>query len=160
MAQKFGRNKPDYKPNDVVLTTKYVFDALQLEFDLDPAHPPFQTHVPCKRYYTEADDGLAQPWEGLVWMNPPYSKPAPWVEKFIDHGNGIALLPISKSKWFGELWLSDATIMFPTEASKFATKQAFEQNGKPFSIFMPLVLVAMGETATEALQNSGLGRIR
>ena len=28
----------------------------------------------CARFYTEADDGLAQPWTGVCWMNPPYGR--------------------------------------------------------------------------------------
>jgi len=26
----------------------------------------------CARYFTEADNGLEQPWVGVCWMNPPY----------------------------------------------------------------------------------------
>ena len=28
----------------------------------------------CARYYTEADNGLGQPWQGVCWMNPPYGR--------------------------------------------------------------------------------------
>ncbi len=34
------------------------------------------------RYYTPAENGLAQPWDGeRVWCNPPYSSIEPWLEK-------------------------------------------------------------------------------
>jgi hypothetical protein len=155
-----GNNKVDYKPNDVVLTQAGIFEALGLTFDLDPAHPPFETNVPCKRYYTETDDGLTQSWEGLVWLNPPYSKPAPWVDRFIQHENGIALLPIAKSNWSSLIWTKAHAVLFPDKASTYTATKAFEQNGKPHSIFMPVAFYAMGETATQALHNSGLGRVR
>jgi phage N-6-adenine-methyltransferase len=29
----------------------------------------------CARYFTKADDGLAQEWRGVCWMNPPYGNP-------------------------------------------------------------------------------------
>lgn len=49
-------------------------------FDLDPCSgaesSPFAAAT-----YTEADDGLAQPWPGTVWVNPPYSGVADWVNK-------------------------------------------------------------------------------
>ena len=77
-------------PSDAVATTsddcytpRWVFDAMGLEFDLDVAAPPGGPwHVPAKRYYTAQDDGLAQPWDGLVWCNPPYSHFRPWAEKW------------------------------------------------------------------------------
>ena len=39
--------------------------------DLDPAsNVTAQQIVQAERYYTVQDDGLAQPWNGRVWMNP------------------------------------------------------------------------------------------
>lgn len=33
------------------------------------------------RYFTAADDGLVQRWDGVVWCNPPYEDLEPWVRK-------------------------------------------------------------------------------
>ena len=71
--------------SDDCYTPRWVFDAMGLEFDLDVAAPvggPW--HVPCKRWYTAEDDGLAQPWDGLVWCNPPYSRFRPWAERWAE----------------------------------------------------------------------------
>jgi phage N-6-adenine-methyltransferase len=37
----------------------------------------------CSRFYSPADDGLAQFWPagGALWMNPPYSAIAAWMQK-------------------------------------------------------------------------------
>ena len=43
-------------------TPKFVFDRLNLNFDLDVAAPPNgPPFVPCKNYLTQLDDGLSAP---------------------------------------------------------------------------------------------------
>ena len=94
-------------------TPKSVFDALGVTFDLDVASPPSEySAVPARNVYTIKDDGFTSPWRGFVWMNPPWSQCTPWVKKFIEHGNGIALLPAAKrSKWMSALWNSEASVL-------------------------------------------------
>lgn len=77
-------------------TSPEVFDALGVTFDLDPAAPPGGVPwIPATRHYSVADNGLTQPWHGLVWLNPPFSNPSPWVDRFIDHDNGVLLFPLN-----------------------------------------------------------------
>ncbi|MCB9415399.1 MAG: hypothetical protein H6526_08945 [Actinobacteria bacterium] len=76
--------------SDDCYTPRWVFDAMGLHFDLDVAAPPGGPwHVPCDRYYTAEDDGLTQPWDGLVWCNPPYSRYAPWAARWASHARGV-----------------------------------------------------------------------
>lgn len=30
------------------------------------------SNAKCKRFFSPAEDGLRQPWQGVCWMNPPY----------------------------------------------------------------------------------------
>jgi hypothetical protein len=64
-------------------------------FDLDPcAAPDPRPWDTAARHITEDEDGLTQPWEGRVWLNPPYSRDAiaAWLRRMAQHGNGIALI--------------------------------------------------------------------
>lgn len=70
-------------------------------FTVDVAAAPHNTK--CERYFTHADNGLAQSWAGeRVWCNPPYSRIGHWVEKaWREHqrANGIAmLLPANRTE--------------------------------------------------------------
>ena len=53
----------------------------EFKFTLDPCATP--ETAKCKRYYTEADDGLKQNWGGAsVFMNPPYGRTIKhWLKK-------------------------------------------------------------------------------
>jgi hypothetical protein len=84
--------------SDDCYTPRWVFDAMGLTFDLDVAAPPGGPwHVPAKAYYTAQDDGLSQPWRGLVWCNPPYSGFAPWADRFAAHDR-VALMGFIQSE--------------------------------------------------------------
>jgi hypothetical protein len=51
--------------------------------DLDPCSNAKRT-VPAAKHFTLKEDGLIQPWRGRIFMNPPYSKPLPWVKRLIE----------------------------------------------------------------------------
>lgn len=63
-------------------TPQDVYDALDTEFGftLDPCATP--ENAKCERYFTKEDDGLAQEWTGVVFMNPPYGRQiGRWLKK-------------------------------------------------------------------------------
>jgi phage N-6-adenine-methyltransferase len=153
---KIGNNSERDPNKDEQYTPKWLFDRMGIVFDLDVAAPiGGAPHVPARRYYTQADDGLAQSWEGLVFMNPPYSKAKPWVEKFVSHNNGIALLPTSKSQWFWNLWeVADVICVIPQNV-KFQVP-----SGEVKNIFMQVMLIGFGDQAAEVLKTAQISRIR
>ena len=150
------RQKKGKPKNDEFYTPKFIFDALGCEFDMDVASPVNnQTNVPAKTKLTENENGLETEWIGFVWMNPPFSKPEPWADKFSKHNNGIALLQISKAKWFNQVWLvADGILLLP---SNFKFDKPDNLRG---DIFMPTVLIASGDKALKYLINSDLGKVR
>jgi hypothetical protein len=82
--------------SDEWFTPAYIFEALGCGFDMDVAAPRdiSRLHVPADAFITA--DSLGTPWRGFVWMNPPFGGRnglVPWLDKFFEHGNGIALTP-------------------------------------------------------------------
>jgi phage N-6-adenine-methyltransferase len=56
-------------------TPQWFFDERNAEFGpftLDVCALP--ENAKCADYFTPADDGLKQPWHGVCWMNPPYTR--------------------------------------------------------------------------------------
>ena len=57
-----------YTPNHIIERVLGMFEGI----DLDPCSNSHEVpNVPAQAHYTQADDGLAQPWHGYVYMNPP-----------------------------------------------------------------------------------------
>lgn len=83
----------DALDNDAWYTPPWIFEGLGLAFDLDVAHPaePLEW-IPAAARYTAADDGLTQPWHGLVWCNPPFSDAGPWCRRWAEHDEGCLLI--------------------------------------------------------------------
>jgi phage N-6-adenine-methyltransferase len=131
---------------DEYYTPRWVFETLNVKFDLDVCAPIKGSHANAPFWFYEEIDGLAQRWHGNVWMNPPYSNPTPWVDKFIEHRNGIALIITSKAKWFHKLWNDvDGMTLLPVNM-KFERHEGFAQ------IQFQTVLFAYGQENANALK--------
>jgi len=103
-----------YTPAEYIAAVAEVLGGI----DLDPASCELaQATVGAKRYYTKADDGLAQPWEGRVYLNPPYgttggeSNQGIWAQRLVEaYTSGAvtgAVLLVKAAlgyEWFEELW--------------------------------------------------------
>lgn len=142
-------------------TPKYIFDALGLEFDMDTCSPgEGLTHVPAKKHLTIVEDGLATPWEGTVFVNPPYGKHTPlWLDKLAEHGDGIALVfTRTDAKWFQKIADKITAVCFISGRVRFHKGNIDEGSnvGTPGTGSM---LIAFGDTAADALKKSGLGSV-
>jgi hypothetical protein len=81
---------------DEWLTPPGIVDALGgwQSFDLDPCAPAPQPYPTAKRVYTARQNGLSLPWDGRVYLNPPYSPKllTAFLSRMCDHGRGTALI--------------------------------------------------------------------
>ncbi len=63
-------------------TPQDLYDQLDAEFGFTLDVCATAENAKCEQFYTEADDGLARPWSGVCWMNPPYGDViSAWVAK-------------------------------------------------------------------------------
>jgi hypothetical protein len=151
-------------------TPRYIFDALGVNFDLDPCSPgkDITPWVPAKECYSlnSGQDGLMLPWKGNVWMNPPYGKHTPvWLERLAIHGNGIALLfSRTDAVWFHKFVAMADAICFVKGRVCFIHERNAEiyasGNYKPNMAERPgagSMLIAYGKENANALHRSGLG---
>jgi len=74
------------KKNDEVATKRELwrpFSRAMGGFDLDPAAGCEPAPIADERY-TKEEDGLIQPWFGIVWLNPPFSDKTPWYRRLVN----------------------------------------------------------------------------
>lgn len=144
----------DVADADVALTTDewytppWVFTAAGLTFDVDVAAPTDHAYRTCPAswYLTAADDGLTAWWDGLVWMNPPYSKAGPWVRRFVDHPDGgLALLPaLPEVTWRGLL-------LHHADAAALVAPEFGRPDGSVARLRWPCILAGRGPVAAAAV---------
>ena len=114
--------EPSIGASDDWFTPAYIFDALGATFDLDVAAPfGGPKHVPALGWLY--DRGLERAWHGFVWMNAPFGGRNgldPWLKKFIEHGNGVALVPDRTSApWFQKTARVMCAVLFLSPKVKF-----------------------------------------
>lgn len=138
------------------LTPPWILDRLG-RFDLDPcAAPEPRPWATAEHHIALPDDGLSAPWEGRVWLNPPYSTQAAlWLAKMADHNHGTALIfARTDTRWFQDHILAKATaLLFLRGRVKFHRADGTEgtDNGGA-----PSVLCAYGWSDAYGLRTSGL----
>jgi phage N-6-adenine-methyltransferase len=115
-------------------TPQAFFEVLdrQFHFTLDPCAT--SANAKCKRYFTKAHDGLAQPWTGRVFMNPPYGRGiGKWVKKAYEESQHnaelvVCLLPArTDTRWWHDYCLK-GEIRFVKGRLKFGDAK----NSAPF----------------------------
>lgn len=131
---------------DMWETPQDFFDKLNAEFHFTLDAAASDNNAKCANYFTAADNGLRQKWEGVVWCNPPYGrKIGHWIKKALESvecGDAdvvVMLLPArTDTVWFHEfVYNKAADIRFIRGRLKFGGSK----NSAPF----PSMVVAFGK---------------
>jgi DNA N-6-adenine-methyltransferase (Dam)/Sigma-70, region 4 len=114
-----------YTPGNVIEAARNVLGGI----DLDPASTALaNATVGAARYFTVDDDGLARPWKGRVWLNPPYRTGL--VERFIyraidlfEQGDVTAAVVLTNNatdtRWWQRLAAAASAVCFPAGRIRF-----------------------------------------
>lgn len=160
---------------DVWLTPPDVLAALggADSFDLDPCAAVGQPWPTARRHFTIAENGLVRPWQGRVWLNPPYSTSVigNWMARMVEHGQGIALIfARTETAVFHEtVWRAADALLFLEGRLFFHVNEdtLFERKGKqpvlarrgeraPANAGGPSVFCAYGAADADVLAGCGL----
>jgi site-specific DNA-methyltransferase (adenine-specific) len=91
--------------SDEFYTPPSVFEPLHREFSFTLDACATAESAKCPRFFTQAQDGLAQPWAPeRVWMNPPYNDIAPWTAKALEEARRGALVVGLLPAWTDRAW--------------------------------------------------------
>ena len=118
--------------------------------------------IPADHHFTTADNALEQEWFGTVWCNPPYGRETlpQWLEKFRQHGNGIALVVDRTSTGWWQTLCGHADLIL--QLNKKIQYIRPDDDRDPGNNALGSSLVAYGEKAVQALMNAaaaGLGTL-
>lgn len=160
MSEGFNTPKTE-ETTTTWVTPRYIPEALG-PFDFDPCCPDTMPWRTAKRmhHYPGMGDGLSAPWEGRVWLNPPYGEGMwPWVEKLAQHGNGTLLIfarsdtPGYHANVLGKahsIFYFRGRLRFFNEAGVLPPGK----NGKPSSPGAPSILASYSELDTQKIHTA------
>ena len=102
------------------------FDELNSKYHFTLDVCATEADTKCERHYSPEEDGLAQEWEGVCWMNPPYGRnvTGKWVKKAVEESQKgctvVSLLPARTDvAWWHDYVIPYGEITFVRGRLKF-----------------------------------------
>ena len=127
-----------YTPAEFIEAARDVMGGI----DLDPASCEVaQATVKADRFFSKEQDGLAQPWQGRVWLNPPFETGA--VDLFVakllaDYQAGAVQQVViltnnaTETAWFNDLANTARIVCFPRGRISFYSPVYGSKNQTPW----------------------------
>lgn len=138
------------------LTPPEIVEALG-PFDLDPCSPLNRPWDTARHHYSlPAQNGLALPWFGRVWLNPPYGKlTGRWLQRMVEHGSGVALIfARTETRMFFEyVWNCASAVLFVQGRPHFHLPDGSRAKANSGG---PICLIGYGQGEIEKLETSGI----
>jgi site-specific DNA-methyltransferase (adenine-specific) len=137
-SQILTSNRQDWR------TPRQLFDVLDtvFQFRLDPCTSP-DNPLGTAEFYTEADDGLSRPWPRNAFINPPYRRQRPFVEKARaeSNANGTTNVCLIPARTDTKLWHE---VVFPHASAVCFVKGRLSFSNSRNSSTFPSALVVFG----------------
>ena len=157
MHRSFVQTDPqNHQGENIWFTPSHIVESLG-PFDMDVcsvSYRPFDIasdHIE----HDKGDDSFKFNWNGFVWMNPPYGKEIePFIKKFKEHGNGIALVFARMgTPWMQDYLRSGLNIFFLRKRINFIDKNGVRAKANAGT---DSCLLIAGEKAKQRVVASGL----
>lgn len=124
-----------YTPEDIISDVIRVMGGI----DVDPCSPYHDGPVPATVHYTKAEDGLSLPWNGRVFMNPPYGHAVlKWsmklVFEYLEGRTKEAIVLTNSStetRWFNQLSKVSGLWCAPIQRIKFVPGENNPKENRP-----------------------------
>jgi hypothetical protein len=106
-----------------------------------------------KRKFTIKGDGLTEDWKGYTFLNNPFSRPFPWIEKMVEHRNGIVLASAksTETKWAQLIFSRCDLVYFLDDRIRFCYLDGIQSTGA----WSPYLFAAFGRKAKISLLRLG-----
>jgi len=135
VAHNSGNNEW-YTPPALIQAAREAMGTIQV----DPASSPVANKtIQAETFYTADDNGLAKPWRGNVWMNPPYAQPlvAQFSEAVADKFDKkeikracVLVNNATETAWFQRMLASASAVCFIRGRVRFLDERG-EPSGAP-----------------------------
>ena len=118
---------------DLWATPQDLYDKYHARYSFELDVCATAQNAKCARYFTVADDGLAQEWRGRCWMNPPYGREiGAWMAKAWRSSEAGALVVCLVPARTDTAWWHDFASKGEIEFLRGRLKFGGHKNSAPF----------------------------